>query len=401
MKKVKTRRGITSFYIVIFVTTLLLIIAMGFLRIMVSESTRTTNNDLSNSAYDAALAGVEDAKIALIEYHKCIDQGFKADKNGTETCQQVIYYMEEGVNSESCDVVSNVLVRNGTRDENNGSEVIVRETDNHESTSDEMVQAYTCVKISEDLDDYRSSVNSNNRVRVVPIRTDDYADINMIEFSWSPQSGNVSGEHIVGLDIFQTDETFSIGELSLNSGVGTDHAELILSPSGGTGWTAISSSDVLQQSSKSDHAPISVACGNSGEFKCQARVAIPKTYRGGKRSEATFFLRVESIYGKAIDFSVKLCTGNNPSNGDGCKDNNTRRFVGVQAQIDSTGRANELFRRLDTRVELVDVNFPYPEFTFQLEGSEDPAVSKNFWVTRSCWLSNNGAASGCPNSREL
>ncbi|MDO5481354.1 MAG: hypothetical protein Q4F60_03360, partial [Candidatus Saccharibacteria bacterium] len=75
MRNFKTRVGAASFYVVVFTTTLFTVITMSFIRLMVYETTRTINNDLSNSAYDSALAGVEDAKIALLKYQSCINAG--------------------------------------------------------------------------------------------------------------------------------------------------------------------------------------------------------------------------------------------------------------------------------------------------------------------------------------
>ena len=55
-KMSKTKRGAASIYIVIFTTTLLGVIALSFVRIMLSEALRTTNYNLSQSAYNSSLA---------------------------------------------------------------------------------------------------------------------------------------------------------------------------------------------------------------------------------------------------------------------------------------------------------------------------------------------------------
>ena len=58
---IKTKKGATSIYIVAFTTMVLSILTISFVRIMVSEAQQTSNYDLSQSAYDSALAGIEDA----------------------------------------------------------------------------------------------------------------------------------------------------------------------------------------------------------------------------------------------------------------------------------------------------------------------------------------------------
>ena len=62
----KTKRGGASMFVVMFTMIILSIITLGFTRLIISEATKTTNTDLSQSAYDSALAGVEDANITLV-----------------------------------------------------------------------------------------------------------------------------------------------------------------------------------------------------------------------------------------------------------------------------------------------------------------------------------------------
>ncbi len=61
----QNNQGIISFFTVIFLTTLLIIITTAFIRLMVSEQRQATDNDLSSRAYFAAESGVDDA-IALL-----------------------------------------------------------------------------------------------------------------------------------------------------------------------------------------------------------------------------------------------------------------------------------------------------------------------------------------------
>ena len=85
MKKhlAKTKKAAASIYIVIFTTTLLGVIALSFTRIMLAESLRTTNYSLSQSAYNSAQAGIEDAKIVLLRYQNCINFGKYSDSTGS------------------------------------------------------------------------------------------------------------------------------------------------------------------------------------------------------------------------------------------------------------------------------------------------------------------------------
>ena len=55
------RQGVASLYVVVFATILFGVITLSFTRIILSEVEQSSDDDLSQSAYDAALAGVEDA----------------------------------------------------------------------------------------------------------------------------------------------------------------------------------------------------------------------------------------------------------------------------------------------------------------------------------------------------
>ena len=126
MKKLllKTKRGGASMFVVIFTIIILSIIVLSFTRLIISEATKTSNTDLSQSAYDSALAGVEDAKIALLKYHACLDNGNTAS-SGTAECKKIIKEMQDGIKKRDCSTISNVL----ERESNNSTEnsVVVQE----------------------------------------------------------------------------------------------------------------------------------------------------------------------------------------------------------------------------------------------------------------------------------
>jgi len=55
----------------------------------------------------------------------------------------------------------------------------------------------------------------------------------------------------------------------------------------------------------------------------------------------------------------------------------TANFSGVQPTIDSTGRANDIFRRIKASVDLTNGDFPYPSSAIDITGS----FCKSFAVT--------------------
>ena len=442
----KTKKGMASIYIVAFTTIVLSVITLSFVRIMLSETTQTSNSDLSQSAYDSALAGIEDAKVAILKYHDCLSQGYTKSAAATPgSCERVIYEMQEGIESSSCDVVSNVLNRQSVGSQ---GETIIEESDtNADNNSTYMDQAYTCVKISEVLKDYRSTLNKDYRTRIVPLRTASPNDVKYIKFNWfsdyniSQRSSSCSSTvspietggkfpknttaecsyPVIGLDIYQTNANgFYLGELSVNNGnnTGTDHAKLILYPqSGDTPTPAISKDSILENSDKEDYGVFGVNCTSNSTgahnmhdndhegFSCSALIQLPEPFRGGDRAQSTFFLRVALPYGAPeTDFSVTLCKDtadcySGSSSASSVAGSNALDFVSVQTLIDSTGRANDLYRRVETRLEIVDLDYPYPEFEIQLEDRNND-LDKAFWVTYNCWAANNGGAASCENYGE-
>lgn len=416
-----TKRGAASLFVVIITIILLGVITLGFTRLILSEVSQTSNNDLSQSAYDSALAGIEDAKIALLRYHTCLSSGKVGKDSSTPgTCEALIYAMQRDIATNNCDTVSNALGRAQQEVEGDtGGEVIVQETQDSSDrgNAEYMSQAYTCVTIKEDLDDYRTTLNSTNRLRIVPIRTANINAVASIDVEWYSETNHINNggtnsdqfknslniykdklppssdstkktAPLISVKMIQTDKTFKLSELDASrSDNNTDIATLYLRPSA-SGSESISSAAVSQTSNKSvQNNPFDVHCEVRSPFYCKTNVVLPNTYKGGERNNGTSFLILELPYGGSdTDISITLKD----------KDDNTLSFTGVQAKVDSTGRANDLYRRVESRIELSDTYFPYPEFAIQMTGSGNESdVEKLIWVTDNCWRSESGNVKNC------
>ena len=398
MRNFRTKAGAASFYVVVFTTMLFTIITMSFIRLMVYETTRTMNNDLSNSAYDSALAGVEDAKIALLKYQSCVNMGDSVSPD----CEPVRKAMENGMKGQDCATVAKALKRNGEGSDK--AEVLIEEnvTSGDSAASVAMEQAYTCVKIYTTVSDYKATLDDTTRVKVIPLRSSggngekaqDVVALNL-EWEWTaggsntekmtlnqfPTKGQAAAQPIV-FDVYQTDETYTLGELSVKSDTGTDHFSLVFQPVKEDGTNEVLAKDILDKydSKTSKNGPIGVNCGDNS--RCSVKIMLPKTFKGDNRNASTFLARAETLYGGTpIDITVKML-------GDSSGDREIP-FVDVQAAVDSTGRANDLYRRVEARVELNDTNYPYPEFAVQLLDSS-ATTEKNFYITKNCWTVKDG-----------
>ena len=423
--KPKTKRGVASLYVVIFASILLGIITLSFIRIILSEVSKTSNDDLSQSAYDSALAGVEDAKAAMIKYYDCVAQGQTAASgltdDGNLSCGEIIWlynnYGQSSENKISCDTVSAMLGRNGTN--GNHGEVVIEETGDSDANNN-MYQAYTCVKVTDRTEDYRSYLGYQNTVRIIPLKTDPGVNVTGVKLGWyssnngtsynyankdgfnSLNNSNAATPPTISVQLIQAGQKFYLAESDVSSSNATDRGTVFLVPHNGEGKTVIEGKHFIASNDKTPkngdnsngNALFAVNCpaNSDKEFACNVVLRFPKALMNGSAANPNYtsdlnYLVITLPYSQpTTDFSVRLCTDNN------C--NNTTDFTGVQIAVDSTGRANDLYRRVETRVELADIYFPYPQFAVQLGGEGEDTLNKNFWVTRNCWTENGT----CPNS---
>ena len=432
----KTKKGAASFYIVAFSTLILIIIAMSFAAVIISQMARTSNEDLAQSAYDSALAGVEDAKLAYMSYQKCVESGETAtgiSRDNKVTCGEIIQWVE---NESDCLSVAHILGRvsdNVDSEDVTGDkegEVQVKESS---EAGNNMQQAYTCAKIETSLKDYRSTLNSSNQVRVVKVGLDDVnaSDIKRVRVSWySDTNGSVatysnfSGNNmlfpslvtkqaatppIISVGMIQTSGSFSMNDFEQTVGEKTtDRAMVYLVPTGNknlqdgdtsgrytiafnaAGENSISAAQMAKSNDKvAKNLPYAVYCDtNAGnEFACSATLELPDPV-GGNRNNDTFIFVISVPYGKpSTDFALEFfCDTACPSASSGTVAegaSNQANLKGTQISVDSTGRANDLFRRVETRLEPTDATFPYPLYAIQLldPDSQNSTLKKKLVVT--------------------
>lgn len=386
------QRGAVSIFIVIFAALLITIVTVSFVRIMLQDQRQATTTDLSQSAYDSSQAGVEDAKRALLRYQSICNSG-----GDCVAAARAI----DSTTSPACNAALGTLGMDVS-----GNEVKVQTGTGANSANQAVLdQAYTCVKITLNTEDYLGTLLPNES-NIVPLSG--VTDFNTVQIQWfsnkdvsvnpslsvklqpvassswpllSQTSWNVNGPpkiqrpSVMRAQMMQFGSNgFTLNDFDSKNALGESNADtLFLYPIGTTGAsssivdTVNFTNNAHSRRSPSIGALSPVHCTGSlgaSDYACTTNIKVPNPI-GGVGSHRTLFLRLTALY-NGSDYRITLMNNGTPV-----------KFNAVQPQIDSTGRANDLFRRVQTRVELTDTTFMYPEAEIDITGN----FCKDFSVT--------------------
>ena len=367
------KKGAVSIFAVIFSTLLLTVLTVSFMSLMISAQQRAINNDLSQSAYDSALAGVEDAKRVV---RAC------ANRN-VDACSALEA-------ASDCQVVARAKV-NGSVDQ--PETVIV----SNSSSGQSFDQAYTCVNIDMDSVDYLFEAQSG-RAHIVPLRAT--RTIKKITIEWftlednnnapartptsSPASStslppiaswNSSAPSLIRAQLITPGESFSLSSLDGSSSSRTlflRPANMSSGSTSGMPTANIQVSQAAQPRATSGDGSYSnsvspVVCSsnyaNNG-FSCSVTLDLADDQVISTGASNNALLRVDSLY-KGANVRVTLHS----------QDGSEIKFDDVQPVVDSTGRASTLFRRVEARLRM-GTDFPYPSYVADVQNN----LCKNFSV---------------------
>lgn len=368
--------GLVSIFTVIFFMIFISVIIVGFIKIMGDEARQATDNDLSASALSSAQSGAEEAKRVLlycrsttlppVERTRCDDALNKLDDCKAVTTQF------GSLPSFGLDI-------------NADNEGVVTTNSNYE-------QRYTCLSVQTQTPTVDAVGVSNRSSKLIPLRSK--SPFNQLVFAWHGTSGDLDGSVNTGST---GSTTRSQPEWNNQNHAALMRLEFIPYPkSGGIDL------DVLSASTKtifllpstvpattidlntSDlrvgnpnlrvvaSTPIPVNCDSTRSYACQTTINLT-----GIPSSVThdFILRVSAVY-RGSRIQLRLQNTNVPVD-----------FDDVQPRIDITGRTNDVFRRIQTRVEYTS-DFFMPEYAL---GSASP-ICKLLTVTDQ----DGSSSDGCP-----
>ncbi len=379
--------GGVSIFIVIFTALLVTVVVSSFAQLMMRNQQQAQANDLSQSAYDSAIAGVEDAKRALVRLAEC-------DKTGDSCANDIRNAFSD---AQGCDALQAAGV---VRFDIGNQEVMVGDADQN--------QAYTCVKVQLDTPDYQDDGLAPGVPVVVPLKS--VSDFDTVRLSWFTKADldKISGESGVEkvtfptspLSLVNTDEwpeyapglmrtqliQFPEGSINLDSfnQKGTPNARtLFLFPQKYSVSVPLQgdfNSDVRRQDTTMNKL-VGASCNETftgfNGYACQMDLKLPAI--AGKREA---YLQLQTYYQQLTSYRVELLQGDTPVN-----------LNEVQPMVDSTGRASSLFRRVQARVTMRKdaINLQYPDAALSVEGD----LCKNFFITND---SDTGYEARCSTS---
>lgn len=369
--------GAVSLFVVVFAMLLITIVTVSFLRLMIGDLRQATNNDLSQSAYDSAMAGTEDAKRALLYYQRqCL-----ADVAGCSDLASKISSKQCNAGLATSGIIRDEDWAGGT--DGRPGEVKVQQS----STNDQIFdQAYTCVTIELNTMNVEGEIE-NGASKIIPLKGE--SAFSKVQVSWYSQEDlsspsatidrptqtasplplgaqTASGwpttrPPVLRTQLMQVGSEFTLSDFDTTSGSNQSNANtLFLYPTrNGSSATTFMGNDNRKTSSTdnpdadtANSSPLATACLPSvsgGGYACSMTLTLPDPI-DGDASTRSAFLHLLPYY-KSTHFEVRLFdSADRPV-----------AFEGVQPLIDSTGRANDLFRRVQSRVELTDPTFPYPQ----------------------------------------
>jgi len=377
--------GAVSLFLVVFATLLITVVTVSFLRTMIQDQLQATNLDLSQSAYDSAQAGVQDAQRALLRYlTACNADATECDALKSQLSQW----------GECNGGLANIV-------DTSGPEVKVQQS----AGGDNLNQAYTCVTIDMATDDVIGSIGANDTKLIPLIGTENF---DTIQIDWFTQEDVGSTSKVIDVTAPRTpsplmknstttlwkanrpslleaqliqygENGFTLSDFNANSSSESNANTLFLYPACfGTGSPSPNNCDirpstqpfVLDARIDKEGMPVNVNCASmlsGGGYACSQILTLPTPVGGGLR---TAYLNLKPLY-NGTHFRVKLLQGSTTPI-------NPVSFSGVQASIDSTGRANNIFRRVETRVDLEAGAFPFPKSALDITGN----FCKNFFVTQ-------------------
>lgn len=366
-RKRYAEEGATALIVVVFSILLLVTVSVGFMRLVVKDQGRTNDDELSRGAYDSAIAGIEDGKRVL---QACLANGDAA------ACAAL------NDPDKPCNTIHAAKILSDSDDDTNTSPVLLQ---NSAGVTGGFDQAYTCVKIDRNTDDYTATITADTS-QVIPLQTtgsftdvvvswfiksNPTASVNLAsptatqlppKAGWSSVATEVRPP-LLRVQLIQYNKgSFTLSDFDKDRGGHT----LYLYPTNSTIANYLFTADGRRSGGATLIKPAQCSTAAITGYVCTATLTLPDPVGGSAPTRAAY-LRVTSIYGDT-DVNIRAVG---------------TQFQDVEPSIDSTGRASDVYRRIKARVQLtssIDTQL-FPRATVDITNN----FCKNFSVTPSAY----------------
>jgi len=342
--------GVTAIFIVIFFALLIGVITLSFMHIATQDQRQSTNSDLSQSAYDSSEAGIEDATRVLQNYRRlCVNLPTGTPKPAR--CATYETELQRGVSGE-CNLQS--MPELSSKADPATGEVSVSTN----ASDKELDQAYTCVKLITQTNDIMQTAQGDKNY-LFPLKTVNNEPISKININWFADNQDLVPPATIGYYAGRPKLPLSSnwpsnappilrvqliaakrGAINVNDLDNDSRAVFLYPASSGSNQVDMTIADFASRGKKSQ-APTTIGCNKVGIFNCSAVLANLLPATGADASTTDYYLRFTPLYRSTTDIQVVL---NNASG-------SVIKFDGVEPAVDSTGRANDVFRRLQQRIK--------------------------------------------------
>lgn len=372
-------RGAAAIFVVAFFTLLITVITLSFANLVLQDQEQALNNDLGSSAYDAAATSAPEDAIRVLKWYgkNCIGAARQATIDAD--CAKI----EQGnrCNIQNLSDANRENILPGVEFVN--GEVIL--------ASDPYDEAYSCLTLATVTDDVKLRLTEAKSDNLIPLKTLANQPFDTIDLSWflvGPGKDIPNGSATLNNAATPADATlpqsnagggtpswssttppiirFEIIPVDKNS-INIDAVEsrtrtVFLYPSSNApaGPIDLLASDVRYGQKSS--APRPVRCNASaadGQYVCNVRL---NTLPGDANSQ--YFVRMTSLYGDTLA-KIRLLNGGS-----------SVQFDNVSPKIHAVGRANDIYRAIETRVMTVMPDSPIKDGGFDIT----QGACKDFYV---------------------
>jgi hypothetical protein len=352
MKILKTnncsdQRGVVSIITVVFLSIILSLITIAFVKAMISNQRQALDMQLGTQAYYAAESGINDvlAKINI---------------NGVNSLQ--------GINSDSC---NNFTSLNPDLNTTLNSDAGVK---------------YTCLFVRSKVNDITASIGTDHAV-MYSIKSVDGTPINQITINWATpddQTNPVTFKNDTNLYSSSTWGAATPAMLRValyypsafdRNNMITNQRTVFVTP------VSTNNNNVENINNFADGVILKGSCDSASAtgYYCSVRLNVADLIPIGQRTGG-FYIRLLPIYNST---HVQITGGD--------VINTQKQLADAQIQIDSTGQASDVYKRTYVRINSNNMDYDFPEAVLMTKDS----LCKQFLAYPSAYQKDLGLGGDC------